>query len=134
VEELTSSITVFRTSDEVVMVYSQASTREHLFGRDLSLDSTRELFNALADWWHDATDHLSVPTEIVRHPAYLRVIALGDAAVPLILEDLRARGGDWYQALHKITHAQPVPHAHYGRAQLMNEDWFAWARENTYAE
>jgi hypothetical protein len=67
----------------------------------------RDLFNALAEWWHEATDALSPPSRKVNHRAYQKIIALGTPALPLILEELRDRGGYWFFALEQIAGSRP---------------------------
>jgi hypothetical protein len=119
-----------QTSSKVAMYWNYPVSA---IGRDIPLVASRQKeFKALADWWHAETDHLSAPDDIVGHDAYKRIVEMGSAAVPLILDDLRQRGGDWYVALHKITKADPIKPAHYGRVPLMNADWFAWAEAHPY--
>lgn len=95
-------------------------------------DAVRKEFITLAEWWHEATDAISSPSRITSHNAYLKIIALGGLAVPLILRDLLERGGDWYLALRILTDANPVPPQHEGYAELMDEDWLNWGREQGY--
>lgn len=89
-------------------------------------DPLRDEFTQLADLWHGETDHLSSPSQIAMHPAYLRVIGLGERAIPLILNDLRRRGGQWYLALRAITNEKPVPDAASGNIRRMKEAWLHW--------
>ena len=90
-------------------------------------------FEVLANAWHEATDHLSVPSKRFEHPAYCAILDLKMAAVPYILQDLQARGGDWYLALQKITGVSPIPPEAQGDVELMNYHWFEWAKEQGYA-
>ena len=48
---------------------------------------------------------------------------MGDAALPLIFEDLQEHDGQWYVALRAITEASPVPPEASGRAGLVREAW-----------
>ena len=87
---------------------------------DASLSgSFRELTRA----WREDTGHLSSPSQIALHPAYQRIIGMGDAALPLIFEDLQEHDGQWYVALRAITEASPVPPEASGRAGLVREAW-----------
>ncbi len=36
----------------------------------------------------------------------------------------------WFNALHKITNADPIPKEHEGKIQLMIKDWIEWAKDN----
>ena len=65
--------------------------------------STQHLFNALADWWHEATDGLSSLNQKATHRAHRRIVAMGEPVVTYILEDLRDRGGHWEMTLAEIT-------------------------------
>jgi len=94
---------------------------------------SRGEFQALADWWHEATGHLSDPDQIARHAAYQRILELGrkDRATVLryVLEDLRDRGGHWYAALRTLADQSPVAPEHRGKTRLMKQDWLRWARQ-----
>lgn len=88
-----------------------------------------ETFNHLASKWHDETDHLSSTTAAVTNLNYLRIIALGRRAVPLILRDLDERGGQWHLALQAITGEWPVPEDARGDIERMNRYWMDWAHQ-----
>jgi hypothetical protein len=53
-------------------------------------------FNELADSWHRETDFLSSSSGITSNENYLRIISMGKQVIPLILKDLKERGGFWY--------------------------------------
>jgi len=93
-------------------------------------EERRRHFHDLADWWYEATDAMSSLDDKANHDAYRRIIAMGDAAVPYILEDLRDRGGHWFRALRTITGASPVPADMAGSVRLAKEAWLRWGREN----
>ena len=90
------------------------------------------IFRQLADTWREETGGLSSPSQIAAHPAYQRIIGIGEPALPLIFEDLQTRGGHWYLALRAITGASPVPPEVSGRARLVRESWLQWGREHGY--
>ena len=96
--------------------------------------AAQQLFVRLAAQWHHDTDHRSSPSRIADHDAYLKILTLGRAAVPLILQDLRDHGGDWYRALRILTDENPVPPEHQGIPGLMNEDWINWGRTHGLIE
>jgi len=97
-----------------------------------SPDDLRITFRRLADTWHDETGGLSSPSQIATHPAYQRIIEMGEQALPLIFDDLQERGGQWYVALRSITRASPVPPEVAGRTRLVREAWLQWGREHGY--
>lgn len=90
------------------------------------LDPLHDRFTQLAEEWHGETGHLSSPQQIALHHAYQSIIGLGEPAIPLILADLKERGGQWYWALHAITNASPVPVDDAGNIAKMKEAWLRW--------
>lgn len=100
--------------------------------RQVAPEGLRVTFKQLADTWHDETGGLSSPTQIAAHPAYQRIIGMGEQALPFIFEDLRERGGQWYVALRAITGASPVPPEASGRAYVVRDLWLQWGREHGY--
>lgn len=92
-----------------------------------------ERFGALTERWRSETGGYSSPAQIASHDAYLSIIALGCDAVPLIIEELRTKGGFWYPALRALTGASPVPAEALGRPELMKRAWIEWAETNGYA-
>jgi hypothetical protein len=89
-------------------------------------------FEFLTQEWKSATAHLSSITEISLHPAYQRIIGMGETAVPFILNEISDSPGHWFWALKAITADDPVPPEHSGRIDLMTEDWLAWGRAKGY--
>lgn len=93
----------------------------------------RDLFCTLADWWHEATGGMSSPTQIASHVAYQRVIAMGPGVVPLILEDLQARGGDWYVALRCLVVDPPhIGPEIAGDCRMIIATWLEWGHKHGY--
>ncbi|KKN06954.1 hypothetical protein LCGC14_1072090 [marine sediment metagenome] len=92
----------------------------------------RERFVELANRWHDETDHLSSASDITNNDTYLKIISMGEAVIPLILLDLRERGGSWYRALRILSDADPVPTEVRGEVPKMKEAWLRWGRDQGY--
>ena len=86
----------------------------------------RDKFSRLVSWWRRETFDLSSLTDIITHPAYLRVIGMGESALPLILIELRDRGGWWYAALAAIADDDPVTATETGNTSLMTARWIEW--------
>lgn len=86
-------------------------------------------FNELVASRKRATQGLSNSEVILGHPAYLEILAMGPAAVPLILRDFERKGYHWYAALHQLTGARPYPPGTRGR-ERMRQIWLAWGRES----
>jgi hypothetical protein len=60
---------------------------------------------------------------------YQRIVGMGTAAVPLILEELKREPDQWFWALESITEENPVPPEAAGRVRAMAEAWLRWGRE-----
>jgi hypothetical protein len=69
----------------------------------------RLLFDELADELAEATRGLSSTRRATRHPAYAEILALGDVAIPWLLERLEMPGDRplWLRLLGSLKHFQP---------------------------
>ena len=88
-----------------------------------------DAFHALAAKWHEETDDQSTSLRIVGHPAYLRIVAMGMDAVPLILADLETTEAFWYPALEAITGVNPATPEQSKKPRLLREAWLRWGRD-----
>ncbi|MBE9096320.1 hypothetical protein [Tychonema sp. LEGE 07203] len=91
-----------------------------------------ETFLELAEQWRRETGMMSLVTKMSMHPAYQRIIGMGQAVVPLILRELEQEPDHWFWALQAITGANPVESEQRGRLKQMAEAWIQWGRENGY--
>jgi hypothetical protein len=66
------------------------------------------------------------------HPAYQRIIGMGEKAIPLILAELAERPGHWFWALASITGEDPVAEQSRGKLREMASAWLAWGRQKGY--
>lgn len=89
-------------------------------------------FLKLAEQWRRETGMMSLVMKMSMHPAYQRIIGMGQAVVPLILRDLEKEPDHWFWALQAITGANPVKSEQRGRLQQMAQAWLQWGRENGY--
>ena len=96
--------------------------------------SVEEEFNELANQWHNEADLLSSPSRITGSDTYLKIISMGKRVIPLILEDLKERGGNWYRALRIITDDDPVSVEARGNVEQMKQAWLQWGRSRGYIE
>lgn len=86
---------------------------------------------ALLAWWEADCDHLSSTDARRAHPAYKALVAIGWAAVPQLIAELReGRYGEWDGALSEI-HAgfDPVPLHEAGDMPAIARRWLAWWEE-----
>jgi len=87
-------------------------------------------YRKYADWWYVDTQVQSSIQDKVLHPAYLRIIGMGDAAIPFILRDLRDRPAQWFVALASIADTDPVRPGDSFSAAV--EKWLRWGRKQGY--
>ncbi|MBI4703440.1 MAG: hypothetical protein HY744_20190 [Deltaproteobacteria bacterium] len=89
---------------------------------------SREVFGRLVEWWARDCLWFSSTTKRTAHPAFRRIVSMGRAAVPFLLEVLETPG-DWDIALAEITGADPVPPSATGRRAETIRAWREWARQ-----
>ena len=80
-------------------------------------------FNTLADEWEHNRSPGADIQQLTEHPAYQRIIAMGQPAVPWLLQRLAEKPGHWFVALSAITGARPVPPESRGRIKEMTQAW-----------
>jgi hypothetical protein len=85
-------------------------------------------FQPLAEAWRAETAHLSSISAKVSHPAYLRIIALGEGVIPLILNRLQTEPAYWFAALRSLTGHDPVRPQDSGNFRAMRDAWLDWGR------
>jgi hypothetical protein len=89
-------------------------------------------FDALSKRWHKDTRHMSLVSEKVTHPAYLRIIGMGEAAIPLLLEALRDRPAHWFTALRATANTDPASID--DSPSLAREAWINWGIAEGYID
>ena len=96
--------------------------------------ATRATFKRLADEWEAGRPRGADVAQMTAHPAYQAIIAMGDHAVPWILDRMAAKPDHWFVALHAITGASPVAPENRGRLKEMTAAWLKWGQEQGYRE
>lgn len=89
-------------------------------------------FLQLAEQWRQETGMHSIVSKIVIHPAYQRIIGMGQPVVPLIFRELEREPDHWFWALQAITGENPVPTAQRGNLAEMAAAWLEWGKTNGY--
>lgn len=89
-------------------------------------------FHNLVEKWRNETALLSITEKKAMHSAYQRIIGMGPAVIPLILRELKERGGHWFWALKAITGEDPVKPEDIGNIRKMAEAWIKWGKEQGY--
>jgi len=88
-------------------------------------------FKGLADEWKRETAHSSSLAKKVMHPAYLRIIGMGPAAIPLILREMKSRPGHWFVALDAITNGDS-PTQEWNTLEEATQAWIGWGESKGY--
>jgi hypothetical protein len=86
-------------------------------------------FRKLADQWHDETKLFSSISKQVNHPAYQRIISMGEVALPWILRELRDRPAHWFDALRAIAKETPVSPGDRANPALARQAWLTWGEK-----
>lgn len=88
----------------------------------------RDEFERLATKLQTDMALVSSASQIAAHPAYRRIIELGQPVVPLILETLAAGPAQLFGALRELTGENPVPREARGNVPAMIAAWTEWGR------
>jgi hypothetical protein len=95
--------------------------------------STKELFRTLSEKWKAETSHISLVTQRISHPEYLKILSMGKTVVPYILEELEHDIEHWFHALTLLTGENPIPRDFRGTTEEAAQLWIRWGREH-YAD
>ena len=88
----------------------------------------RAEFVRLVEEWKANRPPTSQSTKLAMHPAYQRIIGMGERALPLILAELDACPDHWFLALQAITGEDPVPPQAQGNLKAAAAAWIKWGR------
>ncbi|MBL8800303.1 MAG: hypothetical protein JNM56_40865 [Planctomycetia bacterium] len=95
-------------------------------------ESIEEKFHRLASVWRAETAYVSSSNDLVAHPAFREIVAMGPPVIPLLLRELENGTGHWHRALRQITGIDPVPSTDRGNIGQASESWLKWGREQGY--
>ncbi len=95
-------------------------------------ETVEHRFQRLAGVWLAETAYVSSSSDLTAHPAFLEIVGMGPAVIPLLLRELENRTGHWHRVLRRITGADPVPPENRGNIGKAAEAWLRWGREQGY--
>lgn len=107
---------------------------ENASGTQKNEGEIEQKFHRLTSQWKQETAPQSTISKVSMHPAYQRIIAMGERAIPLILRDLQKRPHHWFWALSAITNESPIPPESRGNMRAMTEAWIKWGKARRYIE
>lgn len=88
-------------------------------------------FENLVKVWKKATHHYSFIRQKIVHPAYLRIIGMGEKVLPFILEELKERPSPgWFPALEAISGNDAAQAAK--SIDEAVESWLNWGKQQSY--
>jgi len=88
-------------------------------------------FENLVKVWKKATHHYSFIRQKIVHPAYLRIIGMGEKVLPFILEELRERpSASWFPALEAISGNDAAQTAK--SVDEAVQSWLSWGKRQSY--
>ena len=89
-----------------------------------------EIFRDAVAEWRDATWFKSSIANRVSHSAYLRIIGLGQQAIPWILQELKQQPDYWFPALEALTRGEFSPQS--TNMKELCEAWIKWGEERDH--
>jgi len=103
-------------------------SRQQFQRTTIDAELEREFRNLVEQWCHDNLVTSSI-TQLVMHPAYLRIIGMGRDVIPLLLRELQQNPNHWFYALNAITGENPVKPEDVGNIRKMSEAWLQWGKD-----
>jgi hypothetical protein len=97
-------------------------------------DSLEVRFCSLASRWKAEIGPDSSLSNITNNMNYLRIIAMGEEAIPLILRELQREPAPWFVALRAITGEDSVDRDFPGNFRKKADAWLRWGFENGYID
>jgi hypothetical protein len=92
----------------------------------------KRIFRKSFKQWKAGDKPSSYMIDQMVHPAYQRIIGLGPAALPLILQALQKEPDPWFWALEAITGEKIAIKSESYRYSKTVEAWLQWGRERGY--
>ena len=87
-------------------------------------------FRKLVEKWRAQTIYMSSIDEIVEHPAFQEIVAMGEDIIPEILGEIRYQPDLLFLALQIITGENPMSQTGKGDVLAAVDAWLQWANRN----
>lgn len=125
------------TQPRYALIDRQTNTVTLMSSRDLVVapkPSARaeQKFRALAEQWYTDTLFSSAYLDKILHPAYQKILTLGEDAIPLILRELRDMPNDWFWALRVLSDEDPAASERAGDINAIAGAWLMWGEKKGY--
>jgi len=89
-------------------------------------------FRYYASKWKEEIGGDSSLTNITSNMNYLRIIRIGDKAIPFILQELQQEPAPWFVALRAISEDDSVGRDSPGNFRKMAAAWIQWGKDRGY--
>ena len=128
----TLEATIKRGANEVVLRNPKDNRSIKLKAKtEAETPEIKSEFENLVQVWKKATQHYSFIRQKIVHPAYLRIVGMGEKAIPLILEELRERpSASWFPALEAISGNNAAQTAK--NIDEAVQSWLNWGKQQSY--
>ena len=94
------------------------------------LTNAEQKFRYYVAKWKEEIGSESSLTNITNNINYLRIIRIGDDAIPLILGELQRHPAPWFVALRAISEDDSVGRDSPGNFRAMAAAWIQWGKDN----
>lgn len=132
-EKGSESITIDKISHiDVKANYYKYFTSNSIYLQNKFNMALEDYFNGLKYLWLEETKYSSNIYFTTKHPAYIKIIQLGNDILPLLLRDMLEYNTHWFFALKEISRENPIKKEHVGNVQEMTNDWLAWGKRMNY--
>ena len=88
-----------------------------------NINQLQKEFLELKNKWIEEVGYQSNPNILYSDVNYRRIVSFGKRIVPILFEDIKQHGGDWFTALVEIFKFDPVNCDNQGNIELMTQDW-----------
>jgi len=95
-------------------------------------EELKKKFECLAENWKRETINTSSMQQMVLHPCYQEIIAMGPKVIPLILSELKCEPDFWFWALRVLAREDPVTEDVRGDLVAMTKAWLDWGSRHAY--
>jgi len=120
------------TESRTIKVIQSKLLAKHFFTPVTRQKDVSYQFHGLVNEWREDIRFTSSTSKMCSHPAYLRIIGMGEKILPFILRELEREPHHWFVALEAITGNDPVNQEHIGNVKKMAKDWLTWAKGIEY--
>ena len=104
----------------------------YISSTEQQLTETERKFRYYAAKWKEQIGGDSSLTNATSNMNYLRIIKLGNDALPLILRELQKEAAPWFIALRAISEDDSVGRGSAGDFRKKAADWIQWGIERGY--